>query len=92
MVNIFEVRTKDGKIIRLAERQWLHIKQRHPEMPNRLDDIEDAITNPTARIQHSEGVTKFYKFMKDENKYIMAAVKILNGDGFVVTAYKTRRI
>ncbi len=50
MVNIFETKTKDGKIIRLTERQWLHIKQRHPEMA------------------------------------------ILNGDGFVITAYKTRRI
>ena len=95
MANIFEVKTKDGKIIRLTERQWLHIKQRHPEMANRLNDIEDAIANPTARIQYSEEVTKFYKFIKDGKKYkkyIMAAVKILNGDGFVITAYKTRRI
>ena len=92
MVNVFEVKTKDGKLIRLNEKQWSHIKQRHPEMVNRIGDIEDAIVNPTARIQHSDETTKFYKFIKDGKKYIMVAVKILNGEGFVITAYKTKRI
>lgn len=89
---IFEVKTRDGKLIRLTEKQWSHIIYRHPEMVKRLNDIEEAISSPTARIQHSDETTKFYKFIKDEKKYIMVAVKILNGDGFVVTAYKTKRI
>lgn len=63
MVYIFETKTKDGKLIRLTEKQWLHIKQRHPEIANRLSDVEDTIINPTARIQHSDETTKFYKFM-----------------------------
>lgn len=92
MANIFEVKTKDKRLIRLTEKQWLHVKQRHPEMVARAGDIEDAIANPTVRVQHSDETTKFYKPIKDEKKYIMVAVKILNGDGFVVTAYKTRRI
>ena len=92
MANIFEVKTKDGKLIRLTEKQWFHIKYRHPEIANKLNIIEDAIANPTARIQHSEDTTKFYKFIKGENNYVMVAVRILNGEGFVITAYKTRRI
>jgi len=90
--NILEVKTKDEKLIRLTEKQWLHIKQRHPEMATKVGDIEDTIANPAVRIQHSDETTKFYKFIKDEKKYIMVAVKILNGDGFVITAYKTRRL
>lgn len=89
---IFEVKTTDGKLIRLTEKQWFHIKQRHPEMSNRANDIEDAIANPTVRVQHSDQTTKFYKFIKDEKKYIMVAVKLLNGDGFVITTYKTRKL
>ena len=86
------MKTKDGKLIRLTEKQWVHVKQRHPEIVNKLGDIQNAILNPTARIQHSDETTKFYKFIKNENRYIMVAVRILNGDGFVITAYKTRRI
>ena len=87
---IIEVKTKDGKLIRLPEKQWKHIRYRHPEIS--LDGIEDTIVNPTARIQYSDDITKFYKFIKREKKYVMVAVKILNGDGFVITAYKTKRI
>ena len=61
-------------------------------MSNRLSRIEDTIINPTARIQHSDETTKFYKFIKDERKYLMVAVKILNGKGFVITAYTTKGI
>ncbi len=61
-------------------------------MTTRIGDIEDTIATPTARIQHSGETTKFYKFIKDEKRYIMVAVKLLNGDGFVITAYKTKRI
>ncbi len=61
-------------------------------MATKINEIENAIVNPTARIQYSDETTKFYKSIKDEKKYIMVAVKILNGDGFVITAYKTKRI
>ena len=89
---IFFVKSKDGKEIRLANAQWKHIKFRHSEMTNMLKDVEDTIRNPTTVRRHSESITKFYKFMKDKKKYIMVAVKILNGEGFVVTSYFTAKI
>ena len=61
-------------------------------MATKMNEMEDAIISPTARIQHSGEITKFYKFIKNEKRYTMAAVRILNGDGFVITAYKTKRI
>ncbi len=57
-MTIFEVKTIDGKMIRLTEAQWLHIKRRHPEMSNRVNNIEDAVTHPTVRVQHSGQTTK----------------------------------
>ena len=68
MVKIFEVKTREGRVIRLTEKQWNHIKRRPTEMANRLSNIEDTIAKPTARIQHSDEVIKFYKFIKDENE------------------------
>jgi len=81
----------DGKLINLAETQWLHIKQRHPEMVNRLQDIENAIVNPTFRTSLEGNIIKFYKFIKSEKVYIVTVVKITNGEGFVITAYKAKK-
>lgn len=89
---VFSVFSKNGKYIRLTEKQWKHISSRHPEMSSKLNEINTALQNPTFIRKHSNSVDKFYRFLKKENKYIMVAVKILNGDGFVITAYKVKSI
>ena len=89
---VFLVKSKDGKKIRLTNAQWKHIKFRHPEMANMFKDMEDAIRNPTAVRRHSESIIKFYKFIKNKKEYIMVAVRILNGYGFIVTSYFTVKI
>ncbi len=89
-MDIIIIKTKDRKEIALRDNQWKHIKHRHPEMSNRLNDIEDTIMRPTAVVRNS--VIKFYRFIKNEKKYIMVAVRILNGRGFIITAYLTNKI
>jgi len=89
---IFTTKSKDNIEIRLTRAQWKHIAYRHPEMRGRLKDIKEAIINPTARRTHSKDIIKLYKFLKDKKKYIMVAVKTLNHEGFVITAYQTLRI
>lgn len=91
-MDITVVKTKDSKTIFLRDRQWKHIKYRHPEMANRLIDIEETVRNPIKIIRHSDDTTKFYKFIKNEKKYMMVAVKLLNHKGFIVTAYLTKNI
>lgn len=84
--------TKDGKTVFLRDEQWKHIKYRHPEMANKLNEIEEAVRNPTAVIRHSDATTKFYKFIKNKRKYIMVAVRFKNSEGFIITAYPTKKI
>lgn len=91
-MDIVEIRTKDGKTIYLRDKQWKHIKQRHPEIANRLNEIEEAVRSPTAVIRYSDTTTKFYKFIKKEKKYMMVAVRLLNDKGYIVTAYPTKKI
>jgi hypothetical protein len=91
-MEITSVHTKDGKKIILREKQWQHIKHRHPEMANRLNDIEEAIRNPTVRIRYSDATTKFYRFIKREKKYMMVAARFFNGEGCIITAYPTKRV
>jgi hypothetical protein len=42
--------------------------------------------------QYDVKVWLHYKFYKSLDKYIVAAVKVLNGNGFILTAYITDRI
>ena len=89
---IFALTTKNGIEIRLTKTQWKHISYRHPEMAGRQADIKETILNPTAIRKHSKEITKFYKFLKDKKQYIMVAVKLLDHEGFVATAYLTLKI
>lgn len=91
MLNIIEVKTKDQKLIRLTLTQWKHIVYRHPEMSSKLIDIENMLLYPSY-IKDEEEIKKYYKYIKDIHKYIMVAIRILNGDGFVMTSYLTRKI
>ena len=88
---IFEV-MNDNKIIILTETQWKHIKFRHPEMVNKLYDIEKTIRKPHYKLYFDDNTRKYYKYIKEETKYIMVAIKIINGEGFVITSYLTSRI
>lgn len=91
-MEIATIETKDRKKIVLHDKQWMHIKHRHPEMANRLNDVEETVRNPTKAVKHSDSTTKFYRFIKKEKKYIMVAAKLLNGEGFIITAYPTKKI
>lgn len=61
-------------------------------MCNNLQLMRAALAEPTAIIRGIGRVVKFYRFLKKENKYIMVAVKALNGDAFVITSYFTFKI
>ena len=87
MINIFEIKDKTDRKIRLSEKQWRHIKQRHPGIES--NNIEETLISPLKTIA-KEGVTIYYKYFKHRKepaKYLKVVVKYLNGDGFVVTSY-----
>ena len=88
---IFIIKTREGRIIRLTTEQWKHIVYRHPEMSNKINEIEVALEYPEYKKQ-SNSVIKYYKYIKEEKNYIMVAVRILNGEGFVITSYLTKKI
>ncbi len=87
MANIFEIKDKSGRKIRLPEKQWGHIKQRHPGVESNY--IEETLSNPIKTV-FEEGMVIFYKHFKHRKeaaKYLKVVVKYLNGDGFVVTSH-----
>ena len=85
------VKTKDNKLVYLNMSQWRHIAYRHPEMVNKMDQVEEALQHADVMIIR-EDKRKYYKYQKDERKYVMVAVRMLNGDGFIITSYMTRKV
>src|SRR3989344_2267678 len=93
---IFEVKDKTGRKIRLTKKQWTHINKKHPAIANYLDEIKETIENPDAVIESEEENVylyyKYYKRLKSPYNYILAIVKYLNGEGYVMSAYFEKNI
>jgi|SRR3989344_3717592 len=97
MSYVFKIKDKDGKEIYLSKERWKHILK-HPKMDeNQLDNIKDTIENQINKKYSEEDsfVRYFYKYFKQnkvEEKYLLVAVKYLNGEGFVITSFFTNKI
>ncbi len=93
-MHIFKIKDKSNRIIRLTKERWKHIAKEHPEIQD-FEEIRTALISPL-RIKPSkydpDHVHYYYKFNKEKKRYFMVAVKYLNGEGFIITAYYMRRI
>ncbi len=93
---ISEIIDKTGRKIHLSKERYKHI-QRHSLMSDSLENIKSTIKNPTT-IRYNkddEKVTYFYKEFKEKDileRYLLVAVKYLNGEGFIITSFYTNKI
>ena len=85
MVKLFEVRDKNNKIIYLSDERWKHIVIRHSEV-NDIEEIRETIVKPLVINQDKfdEHLNYYYRFNKLKNRYLMVAVKYLNGEGYIL--------
>ena len=96
-MRILEIKEKTGGIIYLTDERWHHISSEHPAVANRIEDIKETITTPLA-IRESEYDSnvkfyyRYYKNLKSRAKYLMVAVKYLNGEGFIITSFYTDKL
>ncbi len=92
-MSLFEVTDKNGKEIRLTEKQWKHINQEHPNI-NDWRKIKEAVKRPTTirTSTYNSEVKWFYRWNKPGKRYLLVAVKYLNSEGFIITAYYTKDI
>ncbi|MBN1502183.1 hypothetical protein JW930_01445 [Candidatus Woesearchaeota archaeon] len=94
MNNLFEILDKSGRKIRLSKERWNHICREHPYISN-LEELKLTMVNPLL-IKPSrydpEQVRWYYRYNKGKKLYLFVAVKYLNGDGFIITAYYVKNI
>lgn len=85
----------NGKEIRLPEERWKHINERHPETKDQEEQVKETMAAPDL-IQEGVkeellAIRRFKRTPISENKYCVVVYKPRNGEGFVITAYFTRR-
>lgn len=63
-------------------------------MTNYLDEIKNALIEPDVIVPHKfdEIKVNYYLYLKNKRRYILVAVKYLNGEGLVAKAFVTRNI
>jgi len=92
----FEVIDKTKRRIYLTRERLSHILE-HKEIANYIEEIKDTLINPLKIYSYSydKTVAYYYKYLKNKKsdaKYLLVAVKYLNGNGFVITSYFIRNI
>lgn len=97
MNNVFEIKDKTGRKIRLTKKQWEHIaspSSPHAYMTNYLEEIEQTLISPDKIISsiYDNYKSSYYKYYKNKKEYLKIIVKYLNGDGFVISAYFVKNI
>ncbi len=90
---LFEVKDVFGRKIRTTTDYWHKIKTfKHQELRYGVVEVKKTITNPD-EIRVSIADETILLFAKRFGKYdiLIIAVKVLNGNGFIVTAYQTKK-
>ncbi len=90
---LFIITDKSGREIRLTKKQWNHICE-HAEMAGEIESIKETILHPdTILISHRDQYIHYhFRHYKEKRKYLLVAVKYLNGDGFIITSFYTSKI
>ena len=91
---IFEITDKSKRNIRLTKERWKHINADHPEVAPLLEEVKTTLQIPTkiTSFEYDETIHHYYRHRKENADYLQIVVKYLNGDGFIITAYLTKKI
>ena len=91
---LFAVDTPIGFQVQTTINYWdLITTVKHPIMKGRLEDVKQTLINPDV-IHLSKRDSRVYLFYKAEGdrRWVCAVTKKLNGNGFLITAYRTSAI
>jgi len=83
--------SKRGIPIRLTEERWSHITEEHDELTGMRMNVVETVGNPLKIVEGSMGeLLAFREFIP--GKYLVVVYRELSYDGFIITAFFTRRI
>ena len=83
--------SKNGISIRLTEERWTHIADEHGELADLRLEVLKAVEEPQRIVEGGDGELLAVREF-DLGKYIVVVYREQENDGFVITAFLTRRI
>jgi len=82
--------SRNGIPIRLPDERWQHIMEEHAEVADLQGSILLAVAEPESILEGGDGELLAVK-MIDTGKWIVVVYRELEQDGFIITAFMTRR-
>ena len=86
------VESRNGVPIRLTEERWFHIVENHDDLAGHYDDVLDTVENPDVILQGDAGALVAARRLAPYRHLAVVYKELRADDGFVVTAYFTRRL
>lgn len=77
--------------LRLSDERWQHIVEGHPELINKKTEVLMVISQPERIFEGGNGELLAIREL-EPGKWLVVAYRELIDDGFIITAYSTRRL
>ena len=87
---VVRVISKNGVPIRLTDERWSHITEEHTELAGMRLDVLETLANPERILQGNYGALLAVSEMT-AGKYLVVVYNEQEDDGFIITAFLTRR-
>lgn len=82
--------SKNGIGIRVTDERWAHITEEHSELAGMRLDVLEAISDPERIVAGNDGEMLAVREV-EQGKYMVVVYRELVADGFLITAFLTRR-
>ncbi len=83
--------SKNGVPIRLPDERWSHIEREHDDLAGLRDDVFRTINEPDRVLAGCEDELLAVREMEHGKWLVIVYREVSASDGFVITAYLTRR-
>lgn len=84
------VRSKNGIAIRISSERWAHITEEHCELTGLRTEVLETISGPERILVGGDGELIAVREL-EQGKYMVVVYREKANDGFVITAFLTRR-
>jgi hypothetical protein len=90
LIMIDQVISKNGVAIRLTDERWAHITEEHCEMAGLHSEVLETVVQPERILAGGDGELIALREL-EQGKYLMVVYRERGKDGFIITAFVTRR-
>ncbi|HMS83547.1 MAG TPA: hypothetical protein PKD12_07855 [Nitrospira sp.] len=88
---IDRILAKSGTPIRLTDERWTHITEEHGELVGLQANVVKTVSHPDRVLLGGDGELLAVREI-EVGKYLVVVYREQDNDGFIITAFLTRRI